>query len=486
MFYTNNCDEFKDMVTTVVELANANKLKKSKGFKIKKYQRINMYIYDQAILKRLLKEFKFKDAGNIYDYEEFAIPDSIRGNGVMDYSLFNRIGVSKKNKSLVIYNKDSWSIDCIFLVSIKKLEKFTKVSKGIVLCDDGSNCLKGSDFTCEPMSYLEISDSYKDETKKYEVVKKVIPNENLVFDKNSAITKVKNDILSFFTEKTEKLYEKLELPYKRGIILYGEPGNGKSAMIREIIRTSPKNISKIIIRRVRNLAKVLAALIDALNAKKQYAIIILEDMESMISNCDRSDLLNVLDGVDMTSGMFIIGTTNYLERIDSGFVNRAGRFDRTYKIDNPNKNARRLFFESKHLDKILSDFELRKGHKGNLKEIIDTFVKYSDDIPMASLKEIITSTAYSLAYNEEKYIENAVKKAYNFMMESRNKHKRMHDAYEENQRVPKFGRHGQMQQIGEPVDIVEIADDEIIEDVEFEEIEETEEKIHHIKVKRIK
>ena len=257
-------------------------------------------------------------------------------------------------------------------------------------------------------------------------------------------------------------------------------------MLREIIRTSPKNISKIIIRRVRNLAKVLAALIDALNAKKQYAIIILEDMESMISNCDRSDLLNVLDGVDMTSGMFIIGTTNYLERIDSGFVNRAGRFDRTYKIDNPNKNARRLFFESKHLDKILSDFELRKGHKGNLKEIIDTFVKYSDDIPMASLKEIITSTAYSLAYNEEKYIENAVKKAYNFMMESRNKHKRMHDAYEENQRVPKFGRHGQMQQIGEPVDIVEIADDEIIEDVEFEEIEETEEKIHHIKVKRIK
>ena len=103
---------------------------------------------------------------------------------------------------------------------------------------------------------------------------------------------------------------------------------------------------------------------------------------------------------------------------------------------------------------------------------------------MASLKEIITSTAYSLAYNEEKYIEDAVKKAYDFMMKSRNKHKQMHDEYEENQRVPKFGRHGQMQQIGEPVDIDD--DDNVIEDVEFEEIEEPEEKIHHIKVKRIK
>ena len=43
-YYSGNSsvDEFRDMETTVVELANANKLKKSKGFKIKKYQRINL------------------------------------------------------------------------------------------------------------------------------------------------------------------------------------------------------------------------------------------------------------------------------------------------------------------------------------------------------------------------------------------------------------------------------------------------------------
>ena len=483
--FGNQVDEFKDSERILVDLANANKLKKSKGFKLKKYQRINMYIYDQAILNRLLKEFKFKDVGNIYDYKEFPVPDSIRGNGVMDYSLFNRIGISKKNKSLVLYNKDDWSIDCIFLVSVKNLEKFTKVSSDIVLSDDGSNSLKGADFNCDPMSYLEISDSYKDETKRYEIVKKTVPNENLVFDENSTITKVKKDILSFFTEKTEKLYEKLDLPFKRGVILYGDPGNGKSAMIREIIRTSSNDVVKIIIRRVRSLSNVLSSLIDALNAKKKHAIIIIEDMEAMISDSNRSDLLNTLDGVDISSGMYLIGTTNYLEKIDSGFVDRAGRFDKSYKIENPGENTRRLFFESRKLEQILSDFNLSENHKGNKDEIIDTFVKYSKEIPMASLKEIITNTAYMLAYGEEFFIENAVKKVYTTMINSRNNHAKMHNAYNRRKEnmytnIPYEGNYGMMQ-VGEVIDVP--ASEIKIEPDKTED--KSSNKIRKIKVKRI-
>ena len=477
---------------TLVNLANEHKLKKSKEFKIKKYQRIDAWYYDQSVLKRILKEFKFKDAGNIYDYDEFENFEPIKGNGVLDYSLFNKIGISKKYNSLVYYNKDNWSIDCMFLISTKKLKKFTEITSKIAMENDGSNDLKGYDFTCEAKMYLEISDSVKDETKRYEIQKKHIQDENLVFDENSTITKVKKLINNFFTDKTKNIYKKLDAPFKRGIILHGEPGNGKSAMIREIIREIDKDVIKIIVKRVRNLADVLAALTSALNGKR--CIVILEDMDSMIREEQRSEVLNILDGVDVSSGMFLIGTTNYLERLDSGLVNRAGRFDKVYKIENPNDNTRKLFFESKKLDELFSDFEYSKysvfQKENYTNELINSFVDNSRNLPMASLKELVTTVAYKLAYGEKEYIQDALIEAYTEIIESRNEHSNMRamckhgfkrndedDDYPVKMAPIQFESNMTMMPIGETVQV-----QNSIEEIQIEE----EPKIRHVKVRRIK
>ena len=431
-----------DNISTLVYLANSHKLKKSKNFFIKKFQKITIYIYDQSVLNKLLKEFGFKDVGSFYDYKEFTLPEDMKANSYspLEYDLVNRIGISKKNKSLVIYNKEGWYINCIFLINIKKLKKFTEISSKIIL-DDSENYLEGIDLECEHGSYLEISDSIKDETKRYEIVRKKIPDENLVFDKNSTIFKVKKDILSFFTDKTKNIYKQLDLPYKRGIILYGEPGNGKSAMIREIIRTLDTDVIKITIRRVRSLVNILSALTNELNGKN--AIVIMEDIDSLINNSNRSDLLNILDGIDVKSGLYLIGTTNYPEKIDPAFMNRAGRFDKSYNIGNPSKEVRRLFFESRNIDKLLKGYKLTKDNKGSKNEIISAFVNNSKDLPLASLKELITSVSYMLVYNEEKYIENAIKKVYKNMIESRQQHLQNHNMYnQQNMMNAQYGYNG--------------------------------------------
>lgn len=462
-----------DVESTLVYLANTHKLKKSKGFKLKKYQKIKIYIYDQSVLVKLLNKFGFKDAGSIYDYKEFPLRDEIVTNSYspLDFSLFNKLGISKENNSLVFYNKESWSIDCTFLIDIKKLKKFSKISSDVIM-DDSQNYLEGVDFTCAEQSYFELSDSYTDDTRKYSVVRKKVPNENLVYDKNSTIYKVKNEILSFFTEKTEKIYNKLELPFKRGIILYGEPGNGKSAMIREIIRTSDKNIIKVIIKQVRNIVTALSTLINEMDGKK--SIIIIEDIDSLINENNRSDLLNILDGVDVKSGMFLIATTNYPEKIDPAFMNRAGRFDKSYEIKNPNKETRRMFFESRSIDELLSGYKLNKNNKGTKDEIIDVFTENSKNLPLASLKELITSVSYMLVYNEEKYIEKAVKKVYKSMIEARQEHQKkfdenqMMERYNENN-IPIQGTYGTIVNTGKKK-----AETEIIEEK------------HVIKIKKIK
>jgi SpoVK/Ycf46/Vps4 family AAA+-type ATPase len=56
-------------------------------------------------------------------------------------------------------------------------------------------------------------------------------------------------------------------------------------------------------------------------------VLVIEDIDSMPEGV-RSYFLNTLDGVTSKEGIFLIGTTNYPEKIDPGLMNRGGRFDR--------------------------------------------------------------------------------------------------------------------------------------------------------------
>lgn len=53
---------------------------------------------------------------------------------------------------------------------------------------------------------------------------------------------------------------------------------------------------------------------------------LIEDIDSMPASC-RSYFLNTLDGATSKEGMYLIGTTNYPEKIDPALMNRAGRFE---------------------------------------------------------------------------------------------------------------------------------------------------------------
>lgn len=397
---------------------------------LENYQKINLYVYNEDVLKEIIKAFKFKDIGNIYDYqEELGVSVELYiSQSSMNYDSLERILVSEKNNAVMNYTGDNYCISCSFLIDTSKVKKFLKKINAIIRKDTGVNMFKDIQLDCELGEYIEISNTTDSKTRMVDVVRHTLEDEKLVFDKDSVINEVMTDINMFFKDKTAELYKKLNIPYKRGVILYGEPGNGKSAMIRELIRTIPK-ISKIIINAgIRDLVHVLVSLIKAL--KGRPAIIIIEDIEAAINLANRSDLLNALDGLNVITGAFLIGTTNYLERIDPAFVNRGGRFDRTYRIDNPGEAARKAFFKSRKLHDILSYY---KVYKDDSKEdtddgIIELFVKYSGNMPMANIKELVTSTVYLLATNNEMSIEEALEKTYNVITNNRAEHVASHNA----------------------------------------------------------
>jgi transitional endoplasmic reticulum ATPase len=57
-------------------------------------------------------------------------------------------------------------------------------------------------------------------------------------------------------------------------------------------------------------------------------IIILEDLDALINDQNRSFFLNQLDGLENNDGLLVIATTNHFDRLDAGLANRPSRFDR--------------------------------------------------------------------------------------------------------------------------------------------------------------
>lgn len=417
----------------IISLANTGDMKKGKDIEIEDYQRVNLYIYDNIILTSILNAFKFKDAGNIYDYPDYIKPpESINGYlASLDNQCFQKLAVSNKYNSIVYYNKGYYSIDCMFLIDLKHLNKFLEICGKYIKDDSVLNEFKDADISYKPKSFVEIIPCLNDQNRKYDVLRKELSNENLVYDEKSTIYKVKQEIISFFSDETKKLYNKLELPHKRGIILYGDPGNGKSAMIREIIRSGPEVIKIMLGSSIDNIPYVLSSVIDALNGRN--AIIIIEDLDSMITESNRSEFLNILDGVEMKSGVFIIGTTNYPEKIDAGFTNRSGRFDRMYKIENPSDDIRKLFFESRKLEELFGAYKISNKEKN--KDLISMFVDNSKDLPMASLKEIITNTAYLLLNKDFDNVEDALVSAYKSITTSRDEQENNHNEFNKKKKL---------------------------------------------------
>ncbi len=400
--------------------------------------KLKMYIYEPDVLRNILKEFNYKDAGSMMDYESyFPQEDTYDDSDIpADFNMFKRIAVSEKINSVVMYSSTSYrSVACMFIIDKDNFEKFIKKAKPYIQFEDSVNMLSQFDFKPKAKNeYFDIMPTKRRvEGRVVDVVKRKLEKENLVFDKTSQIYSVMTDIETFFTKETKKMYKSIDIPYKRGIIIYGDPGNGKSAMIREIIRTLNKRIVKIIINpSTRNITEVLSSLVEKMAGKE--CIIVIEDIDSLITDYNRSEFLNILDGINSKSGIYFIGTTNYPDKIDPAFMNRSGRFDRTYEIGNPNEIVRRAYFESHKIGNILKEFTLSKNPDNTL-SILDMFTTASEGMSMANLKELIILTKTELVkeMNTATSIEEAVDSAAKILKDSREAHKKSHQKYKFNQ-----------------------------------------------------
>lgn len=150
------------------------------------------------------------------------------------------------------------------------------------------------------------------------------------------------------------------LSIRRGLLLSGPPGDGKSTAIECFVNDIAGEATVIIveavehIRAVYHLAQALAP-----------AVVILEDLDlitksrqnpySSVSKDDvTGELLQVLSGGSAYADIITIATTNHPEAIDEALAKRAGRFDAHVRMGYPSDQEKQRI-----LDLYLDHFEIK-------------------------------------------------------------------------------------------------------------------------------
>ncbi|KAF3919094.1 Paraplegin [Orbilia brochopaga] len=209
---------------------------------------------------------------------------------------------------------------------------------------------------------------------------------------------VLNDVLGFFA--AEDTYRGLKMPWKRGVVFYGPPGNGKTITLKAVMKAlytptasiPPLPLPSLYVKSLAGYGPPEFAIRDVFQKARQQApcLLIWEDLDSIIDDSNRSFFLNELDGLEDNQGILVIGTTNHLDRLDPGIVKRPSRFDRKYLFDNPadSERVRYVDYWRKKLSGTPIDFS-----DDLVKELADLMKDFS----FAYMKEAFVSTLLILA-----------------------------------------------------------------------------------------
>ena len=164
------------------------------------------------------------------------------------------------------------------------------------------------------------------------------PLDSVILDKGVK-ERIVEDVKDFLG--SGKWYFDRGIPYRRGYLLHGPPGSGKSSFIQGLAGELDYNISLLNLSERGLTDDRLNHLLTNIPTR---TIVLLEDVDAAFGNRRQTDedgyrganvtfsgLLNALDGVASAEERLIFLTTNHVERLDEALV-RPGRVDMTVKL----------------------------------------------------------------------------------------------------------------------------------------------------------
>jgi len=194
--------------------------------------------------------------------------------------------------------------------------------------------------------YKPVYDSYHD---KVYLTKKEVIMPSLYILPNNIQTEILEDIRVFW--ESEERYRKFGSVYKRNILLYSLPGNGKTSLINIIANKLIEDYDGVVIfidsaRELQSYQGVMERFRSVEPNRK--VITIIEDFERLAKNDELVALmLQTLDGNGQFDNVVTIATTNYPEILEKRFTCRPSRFNLVIEYKKPTADIRKAYMEAK-------------------------------------------------------------------------------------------------------------------------------------------
>ena len=186
---------------------------------------------------------------------------------------------------------------------------------------------------------------------------KVVHKTGIKFDDVVGMDSLKRDMAQVMEiMKNPVAYAKRGIRMPKGILLEGEPGNGKTLFARALSGEAKINFIpakatdfesmfmaigpmkvKLLFRKARRKAPCIVFIdeFDGIGTVRNYSGSAIETENTRIVTA----LLNELDGFEPTSGVLVIAATNSIQALDPALI-RPGRFDAKFTVPYPDYKAR--------------------------------------------------------------------------------------------------------------------------------------------------
>ena len=210
-----------------------------------------------------------------------------------------------------------------------------------------------------------------------------ISNEELIRFPDTVADKIISEFHNFWKKKQE--YQERGENHKRGFLLWGPPGGGKTCLV-SLITQQFVNDGNLVLNFTSGILEGIETLRTIEPDRK--IMIVIEDIDGLIKYTEiEQELLQFLDGSIPHVNTIMIATTNYPEQLPDRIINRPSRFDRVEFIGFPTRDERLLYLKRKA--RIIKDSEY------------DKWLDDTEDFTFAHLKELIVSTeVFGLEYDE--------------------------------------------------------------------------------------
>lgn len=220
------------------------------------------------------------------------------------------------------------------------------------------------------------------------------------FDRIIGYQTIKEELLQICDMiHNREIYENLGAKLPQGILLYGDPGLGKSLMAKSFITES--GLPAYIVRRDKGSDDFIGKISDTFEKAKNNApaIVLLDDMDKFAnednSHIDAEEYVAVQAGIDEVKNcnVFVFATVNEIRKLPRSLI-RSGRFDRKIEVNSPT---------DRDAEEIIKYYLAEKKVSDNVN--MDDLVKMVSYGSCAELETILNEAAIGAAYARKEKIE---------------------------------------------------------------------------------